>query len=72
MAEYSLGGAITGKEKKTLFVNFITQVSPSCDCYGHSDAPIVPDIGILASTDPVVLDQACAELVRLDPRDEKW
>ena len=62
MAEYSLG-AITGKEKKTLFVNFITQVSPSCDCYGHSDAPIVPDIGILASTDPVALDQACADLV---------
>jgi len=62
MAEYSLG-AITGKKKKTLFVNFITQVSPSCDCYGHSDAPIVPDIGILASTDPVALDQACADLV---------
>ena len=62
MAEYSLG-AITGKEKKTLFVNFITQVSPSCDCYGHSDAPIVADIGILASTDPVALDQACADLV---------
>jgi len=62
MAEYSLG-AITGKEKKTLFVNFITQVSPSCDCYGHSDAPIVADIGILAATDPVALDQACADLV---------
>ena len=62
MAEYSVG-AITGKEKKSLFVNFITQVSPSCDCYGHSDAPIVPDIGIVASTDPVALDQACADLV---------
>ena len=62
MAEYSLG-AITGKEKRNLFVNLITQVSPSCDCYGHSDAPIVPDIGILASTDPVALDQACADLV---------
>ena len=46
-----------------LFVNFITQVSPACDCYGHSDTPIVPDIGILASTDPVALDQACADLV---------
>ncbi len=62
MAEYSLG-AISGKEKKRLYVNFITQVSPSCDCYGHSDAPIVPDIGILAATDPVALDQACADLV---------
>ena len=62
MAEYSLG-AITGKQQKTLFINFITQVSPACDCYGHSDAAIVPDIGILASTDPVALDQACADMV---------
>ncbi len=62
MAEYSLG-ALAGKDNKRLFVNFITQVSPACDCYGHTDAPIVPDIGILASTDPIALDQACADLV---------
>lgn len=62
MAEYALA-AVSGKKGKQLYVNFITQVSPSCDCYGHSDAAIVPDIGILASTDPVALDQACADLV---------
>ncbi|OHB25525.1 MAG: 4Fe-4S ferredoxin [Desulfuromonadaceae bacterium GWC2_58_13] len=62
MAEYAKG-ALSGKAGKTLFVNFVTQVSPSCDCYGHSDAPIVPDLGILVSTDPVALDQACADLV---------
>ena len=62
MAEYAKG-ALHGKEGKALFVNFVTQVSPACDCYGHSDAPIVPDLGILASTDPVALDQACADLV---------
>jgi uncharacterized Fe-S center protein len=62
MAEYALG-AIAGKGKQLLFVNFITQVSPACDCYGHTDAPIVADLGILASTDPVALDQACADLV---------
>lgn len=62
MAEYAKG-AIAGKEKKTLYLNFITQVSPACDCYGHADAPIVNDIGICASTDPVALDQACADLV---------
>ncbi len=66
MAEYALG-AVQGKAGKQLYVNFITQVSPSCDCYGHSDAPIVPDIGILASTDPVALDQACADLVNQAP-----
>lgn len=62
MAEYALG-AVTGKAGKILYVNFITQVSPACDCYGHSDAPIVPDLGILAGTDPVALDQACVDLV---------
>jgi len=62
MAEYA-SGAVSGKQGKTVFINFITQVSPACDCYGHADAPIVNDIGICASTDPVALDQACADLV---------
>lgn len=62
MAEYALG-AVTNKQGKTVYLNFITQVSPACDCYGHCDAPIVNDIGICASTDPVALDQACADLV---------
>ncbi len=62
MSEYAKG-AVHGKAGKTLFVNFITQVSPSCDCYGHADAPIVNDIGICAATDAVALDQACADLV---------
>jgi len=62
MCEYA-AGVLKGKEKKTVFMNFITQVSPDCDCYGHSDAPIVPDIGICAATDPVAIDQACVDLV---------
>src|SRR4030065_119538 len=62
MAEYA-AGALTGKEGRAVFISFITQVSPSCDCYGQTDAPIVPDVGILASDDPVALDQACADLV---------
>lgn len=62
MAEYALG-AVTGKAGKCLFLNFITQVSPACDCYGYSDASIVNDIGVCASVDPVALDQACADLV---------
>ena len=62
MAEYAKG-AVAGKGEKTLFLNFITQVSPACDCYGHADAPIVNDVGILASCDPVALDQASADLV---------
>jgi uncharacterized Fe-S center protein len=66
MAEYARG-AVAGKEQKSIYLNFITQVSPACDCYGHADAPIVNDIGICASTDPVALDQACADLVNAAP-----
>ncbi|NVN99410.1 MAG: DUF362 domain-containing protein [Geobacteraceae bacterium] len=62
MAEYATG-ALSGKSGKSVFINFITQVSPACDCYGHADAPVVNDIGICASTDPVAIDQACADLV---------
>lgn len=62
MAEYALG-AIKGKEEKSVFLNFITQVSPACDCCGHTDAPIVPDVGFLSSTDPVAADQASIDLI---------
>ena len=62
MAAYAMG-AVAGKEEKTVYLSFITQVSPACDCYGHADAPIVNDIGICASIDPVAIDQACADLV---------
>ena len=62
MAEHALGG-VKGKAGKCVYLSFITQVSPACDCYGHADAPIVNDIGICASVDPVALDQACADLV---------
>jgi uncharacterized Fe-S center protein len=58
-----VSGVLKGKEEKIVYINFITQVSPFCDCYGHSDAPIVADIGILASTDPVAIDQASADMV---------
>ena len=42
-------------------------VSPECDCWGHNDAAIVPDIGMAASFDPVALDQACVDLVNAAP-----
>lgn len=51
------------KGKQHFHISFVTQVSPNCDCWAHNDIPIVPDIGILASFDPVALDAACAELV---------
>ncbi|MBI5560000.1 MAG: DUF362 domain-containing protein [Deltaproteobacteria bacterium] len=62
MAEYAKG-AVKGKEERCVYINFLVHISPTCDCYGHTDAPVVPDIGILASIDPVALDQASADLV---------
>jgi uncharacterized protein len=66
MAEYA-AGALKGKERKTLFINFVVQVSPACDCYPNSDAPIVRDIGVLASEDPVAVDAASCALVNAEP-----
>lgn len=62
MVEYMVG-VLKGKQGAATFLNFITQVSPACDCYPHNDAPIVADIGIVASNDPVAIDQASADLV---------
>jgi uncharacterized protein len=62
MVEHALG-AVAGKGSSTLCITFVTQVSPFCDCYGCNDRPVAPDVGILASADPVALDQACADLV---------
>jgi len=62
MVEYALA-ALHGKKGKVAFLNFLTQISPACDCYGHSDAPIVHDLGIMASVDPVAIDQASVDMV---------
>ncbi len=60
IVEYAFGAI---KDKKAGYVNFLTSISPACDCYGHNDPPIVPDLGVLASSDPVALDQASVDIV---------
>ncbi len=62
MVEHTMG-VLKNKDRKALFLNFITDISPACDCYSHNDAPIVRDIGIVASTDPVAIDQASVDMV---------
>jgi uncharacterized protein len=62
MVEYAYG-AVQGKEKKAGYMNFLLRITPDCDCFPFSDAPIVPDIGILASEDPVAIDAASFALV---------
>ena len=66
MAEYAYG-AVQGKEGRICYLNFLMNVTPQCDCAGWSEPAIVPDIGILASTDPVALDTACFDLVKNAP-----
>jgi uncharacterized Fe-S center protein len=65
MVEYA-AGAVKGKEGKTGYISFLTRITPDCDCVPWSDAPIVPDIGILASTDPVAIDAAAYDLVNAE------
>ena len=42
-------------------ISLIVDVSPNCDCHGENDAPILPNIGMFASFDPLALDQACVD-----------
>ena len=46
-----------------LFINVMNRLSIDCDCDGNPSEPDIHDIGILASTDPVALDQACVDLI---------
>lgn len=55
------------KDKPAFHINFVLDVSPNCDCWEFNDYPMVPNIGIAASFDPVAIDQACADLVKAAP-----
>lgn len=58
MAEYTKA-VVNGRPQ--FHISLIVDVSPNCDCHGENDIPILPNIGMFASFDPVALDQACAD-----------
>ncbi len=58
-----VAGALAAKREKTVYLSFLTDITPDCDCWHFSDAAVVPDIGVLASTDIVAIDQASYDLV---------
>jgi uncharacterized Fe-S center protein len=58
MAEYALA-VVQGRPN--FHINIVNQVSPYCDCHGENDMPIIPDVGMFASFDPVALDMASAD-----------
>ena len=56
-----------------VYINVMKNISVDCDCDGNASAPCMEDIGVLASTDPIAVDQACLDLVynSTDPGKDK-
>ncbi len=63
MAEYAMG-ALVHKEGKCFFFNVLVDMTKECDCMPTAQKKILPDIGILGSTDPVAVDMATLDLTR--------
>lgn len=64
IAEYSKA-VIQGRPH--FHISLVVDVTPNCDCHAENDIPIVPDVGMFASFDPVALDLACADAVNKQP-----
>ena len=58
MAEYTKA-VVDGRPQ--FHISLVLDISPYCDCHPENDAPILPDIGMFCSTDPLALDQACVD-----------
>ncbi|MBT4192437.1 MAG: DUF362 domain-containing protein [Candidatus Diapherotrites archaeon] len=61
LAEYAFAAQ---KDKEVTYISFATQITKHCDCEGTEMKPIAKDLGLLASRDPIALDQACLDLIR--------
>lgn len=64
MAEYAK--AIC-QNRPCFHIALVCDVSPNCDCHSENDIPIIPDVGMFASFDPVALDVACADACNKQP-----
>jgi len=62
MVEYSLA-VLKNRKGQTAFINFALKINKECDCWGMENPRIAPDVGILASMDPVSIDKASFDLV---------
>lgn len=51
------------RKDKIAYINVVANLSVDCDCCAKAEDPCMKDIGILASLDPVALDQACVDLI---------
>ena len=64
IAEYTKA-TLAGKE--AFHISMLMNVSPDCDCEGGNDVPIIPDVGMFASFDPIAIDQACVDAANKQP-----
>jgi len=60
LAEYALAAEMG---KRNIYLTFAFNITRGCDCMGRKMKVIMPDLGVLASTDPVAIDQACLDLI---------
>lgn len=67
IADSALATMLTKEAGKVFFMDFAMDITPVCDCYGWTDTPIVNNLGILASYDPVAVDKACIDLMNEAP-----
>jgi uncharacterized Fe-S center protein len=63
LAESAQAVLSTFKPQKVLYVNFLTEVQPECDCMPAAEVPVVQDLGILISDDLVAIEQASIDLL---------
>ncbi len=64
MAEYTCAVL---HDRPNFHISLLMDVSPFCDCHAENDAPIIGDVGMFASFDPVALDAACADAANEQP-----
>ena len=62
-AALSITEYFKAKGGKIAYINVMKNMSVDCDCVAHAEDPCMADIGILASLDPIAIDQACIDLV---------
>jgi len=72
VAEY----AYAAHRPNSIYITFLSNITDNCDCMGHIMEPVIADVGVLASTDPAALDQACYDIVMSDkhtnPESKLW
>ena len=62
MAEHALG-VVINKNGRIGYMNFLISITKDCDCLAETQQPVLPDIGILASMDPVAIDAASLDFI---------